>query len=82
MKKIIKEKDIKKDKQERQTKKTLLIINDLDKCIYGEYTGKDFKGCKTCKSPKIVICSNPKTVGKQRNNKLCNPVDCKHFKNI
>ena len=55
---------------------------DRSKCNFGEYTDKPFNGCKTCSNPKIVICSNPKTVGKQRNSKLCNQANCKHFNNI
>lgn len=56
---------------------------DRSKCSHGEYTKElfDTHGCKTCGSPKVVICSNPKVIGKRRNSKTCTPVNCKYFSN-
>jgi hypothetical protein len=55
---------------------------DHSKCVHGEYTNELFntRGCKTCGSPKVVICSHEKVIGKKRNNKLCNSHSCKYFK--
>jgi len=55
-------------------------INRKNQCSYGEYKKEPFTACKTCGSPKLVICSNPKIIGKKRNGKLCNSKHCKHFK--
>lgn len=56
----------------------ILLMSD---CIHGAYTNELFniRGCKTCGSPKLVICSHEKVIGKKRNNKLCNPHSCKYF---
>ncbi len=52
---------------------------DRSKCVYGTYTNEPFGSCKTCGNPKVVICSNPKIVGKKRNGNGCNKAGCKRF---
>jgi hypothetical protein len=49
------------------------------KCIFGKYTDEPFNGCKTCGSPKVVVCGHSKVVGKRRNSNGCNAAGCKHF---
>ncbi len=54
----------------------------LNQCIHGKYTHQSFTGCKTCGSPKVVICNHKKVIGKRRNSKGCNPANCKYFKTL
>lgn len=59
-------------------KKQILYLMD---CKHGTYTNELFNthGCKTCGSPKLVICNNNKVIGKRRNEKSCNINNCKYF---
>ena len=54
---------------------------DRSKCKHGEYTNEIFNthGCKTCGSPKLVICSHKKIFAKKRNGAICNPQGCEYF---
>jgi len=54
-------------------------LAEIMPCTHGEYTNEPFTGCKICGSPKVVICSNPKVIGKQRNSNGCNTRNCKYF---
>ena len=62
---------------EKKKKELLLKI----KCKHGEYTNELFNthGCKTCGSPKLVICSHKKIFAKKRNGKICNKQGCEYF---
>ena len=78
-------KQLSKDPKEADTIKALekQILNMMD-CKHGEYTNDLFniRGCKTCGSPKVVICSHEKVIGKRRNGNLCKQNSCKYFKNL
>ena len=54
-------------------------LAEIMPCTHGEYTNEPFTGCKTCGSPKIVICNHKKVIGKRRNFNGCNTRNCKYF---
>lgn len=57
---------------------------DHRQCKHGTCTNELFntRGCKTCGKPKVVICNHPKVIGKRRNSKGCNAVNCKYFETL
>jgi len=59
-------------------------IESMKYCKHGTYTNELFNthGCKTCGSPKLVLCSHESVIGKRRNGKLCNPQQCKYFEAV
>lgn len=56
---------------------------DRRQCKHGTYTNELFNthGCKTCGSPKLVICSHPEKskIANRYSSKYCNPQNCKYF---
>ena len=56
-------------------------IESLKPCKYGTYTNDLFNthGCKTCGSPRVVLCSNDKTIADRFSTKYCNSNNCKYF---
>ena len=62
-------------------KKKQELISTI-KCTHGTYTNELFntRGCKTCGSPKVVICKHELVIGKKRKSTLCNAKSCKYFK--
>ena len=75
-------KQLSSDPKEADTIKALQKqIDNLKPCKYGTYTNDLFhtNGCKTCGSPKVVLCSNKKTIADRFSSKYCNSINCKHF---